>query len=212
MRIQRLIAACLVGAAALAVSADAPFEGVPRAEAAVVVAHTLPELVKRSPHVVVAKAVERRSLWEVAAGSKRIVTYTKLEVQDVIYGKPGKTVWVRTLGGAVGRIGQQVAGEARFQLKHRSIVFLFPTADGKTVVTGAAQGHFPLKRPKAKGGPATVKLSRSLGKVLPRRGPSISVQERLMHKRLDDAIADIRAAKTQLDALHKKPQRNNQQQ
>ena len=208
MRILRLLAAFLVGALLVVFHPSAPRSvcagwGVQEADAAVSVAYSLDELVGLSTHAVIAKAVERKSMWEHDGGGRRIVTYTKLEVQETIFGKPQATVWVRTLGGAVGRIGQQVAGEAEFTMGKIALVFLTPTDDKALVVSGAAQGHFPIVKP-TRTKPRTLKLSPSLGTVLPRRGPSISIQEALGKKSLDDAVLAIRDSKARIDALKRK--------
>jgi hypothetical protein len=205
MKALRLIAPLLVGGALVALDVGGPLEGSRPAHAAVSVAHSLDELVDLSPRCFVAKATERRSLWEQVGDGRRIVTYTELHVEEVVYGKPASTLWVRTLGGAVGRIGQQVAGEAQFQIGKRSLVFLTQTPAGMAVVSGAAQGHFPLIEPKEEGQARKLRLSPSLGTILPRRGPSISVQESLHDKQLEEAIALIRDAKARIDASRRKP-------
>ncbi len=200
MQIRSLLTACLVAASVVALDPAAPLRGPAQAQAAVSIAYSLAELVDASPQVVIAKALERRSLWETVAGSRRIVTYTKLEVVERIYGKTAKTIWVRTLGGSVGRIGQHVAGEAQFHIGRQSLVFLTHAHDDALVVSGAAQGHFPVVKPKKKNQSITLRLSPSLGKVLPRRGPSISVQAQLAGQRLDQALTKIRGTKRARDA------------
>jgi len=204
MQLRSLLLACSVAFAGVTLDTAAPLRGPAEAQAAVSVAYSLAELIDASPRVVVAKALERRSLWETVADSRRIVTYTKLQVVERVYGEPAKTLWVRTLGGAVGRIGQQVSGEAQFHVGRQSLVFLTPDKDGTLVVMGGGQGHFPVVKPKEEGRPATLRLSPTMGKVLPRRGPSVSVQAQLGGKQLDQAIAKIRQTKRERDAQRKK--------
>jgi hypothetical protein len=184
-----------------------PFE--PRsAEAAVAIAYTLDELVMHSERAIVGKAVERKSQWEEVAGSKRIVTYTKIVVQETMFGGDTKEIWVRTLGGAVGRIGQQVAGEANIAVGEKAVMFLARTPDGALVVTGMAQGHFPVRAQAAKPSdpppPERLAHSPSLGTLLPRKGPSISAQTRLVGKTLSESLAAIRTTKAEVDAREKK--------
>src|SRR5690606_26012643 len=118
---------------------------IPRAEAAVSVAYTLEELVDSAPTAVLARAVAQESRWEEIAGSRRIVTYTSLALEDGIYGEAKASLRVRTLGGVVGKVGQQVSGEASFRIGERAVVFLSATRSGTLVVAGAAQGHFPVR-------------------------------------------------------------------
>ncbi len=204
MQIRPLLTACLVVAAVVTLDPRTPLSGPAEAQASVAIAYSLEELVDASPQVVMVKALERRSLWEIVADSRRIVTYTKCQVIQRVYGKTAKTIWVRTLGGAVGRIGQQVGGEAQFHIGRQSLVFLTHTQDGTLVVSGSAQGHFPTVKPKKKGESLRLGLSPMLGAVLPRRGPSISAQALLLGQTLDQAIAKIAKTKRERDALRNK--------
>ena len=189
---------------------EAPLEGTPVAEAAVSIAYTLEELVDQSPWAVVATAKERFSQWQELGGSRRIVTYTRVDVHTGVYGKGlDSNVWIRTLGGVVDRIGQQVSGEADLRLNQRALVFLLRTPDGALVVSGAAQGHFPVAEAEKMGDqlvkPARLGFSPSMGKILPRKGPSISVHEVLIGLEPEAAIAKIREVKARRDALrHRK--------
>jgi hypothetical protein len=173
---------------------------VPRAEAAVSVAYTLEELVDSAPNAVLAKAVEQRSQWEEMAGSRRIVTYTRLTVETRIYGGGETSLWVRTLGGVVDKIGQEVAGEASFQLQQRAVVFLTATRLGTLVVAGAAQGHFPVREADAKNDAPRLRPSPSLGTIVDRPGPRVTVFEKLVGKPLADAVSLVRATKASRDA------------
>lgn len=170
------------------------------AEASTAVAYTLEELIDAAPTVVIAKAIERESKWEKVGDSKRIVTYTKLEIASEVLGAGPKTVWVRTLGGVVGKIGQQVAGEARFELGRTSLVFLAQAPAGITVVAGAAQGHYPAVADEADEAPVRLRVSPSLGKIIERPGPRITALQRLVGRSVPDAVTTIREAKAELDA------------
>jgi hypothetical protein len=211
MRI-RLTVACLLGALTFASIPGGSMIEPREAHAATAIAYTLEELVDQSSWAIVAVALERESLWERVAGGKRIVTYTKLEIDTTIYGdaltkEKSKTVWVRTLGGAVGKIGQSVAGEARFKLGAKSVLFLAKAVSGALVVSGASQGHYPVRVPPNDDGDdtskrkAVLRFSPSMGKIVPRHGPSITVQETLIGNVLKKAIAKIQATKAKRDAL-----------
>ncbi len=172
----------------------------------VAVAHRLEELVRHSTGVVLATPRERRSQWEELAGGKRIVTYTRLEIEARIDGAGTGEVWVRTLGGAVDGIGQVVAGEAALVLGERSIVFLTPAADGVLHVMGMAQGHYPLvaSEPQNEGAPRIERLvvSPSLGTLVARKG-GVSAGATLAGKTAREAADLVREARRALDA--KKP-------
>jgi hypothetical protein len=209
--------ACLLGALTFAAVPGGSLVTPREAHAATAIAYTLEELVDASPWAVVATTVEQKSAWEVIGGGKRIVTYSKLRIERAIYGAalPRETlpratkdaspeIWVRTLGGAVGKVGQAVAGEASFSVGKRSLSFLLETKDGKFVVSGAAQGHYPIVVPQAadeRHAKPVVRHSPSMGRIVRRQGPNITVQEVLIGKALDDAIAVIAATKAARDAL-----------
>lgn len=151
---------------------------------------TLEELVELSHTVAVVEAVERSSRWEEVAGSKRIVTYTKLVVHDTVTGAKQDEVWVRTLGGKVGKIGQHVAGEAQFTLGGRSVVFLTKSGDA-TTIAGMAQGHYPLEE---KDGVVRLKSSPDTGRLVDKRGPREPARAKLVGKTLGDATTSIQSA------------------
>jgi hypothetical protein len=175
------------------ISAPDGLPGLPtgRAEASVSVLLSLDELVAGSTHVVVATAGERRSVWEDLPSGRRIVTYTRLAVERSVAGAPVKEVWVRTLGGVVGRLGQSVAGEAQMPAGSRALLFL-AEARGVVVVAGRAQGHYPIK--VEADGIAKLAPSLDAGMLVPRRGPTISAREQLVGRALDDAAAVVTAA------------------
>ena len=79
------------------------------AEGGVARAIDLSELVRASQIVVVGTAVESHAQWETLGKQRRIVTYTRVRVDQQVAGAPASgDVWVRTLGGRVGNIGQKI--------------------------------------------------------------------------------------------------------
>jgi hypothetical protein len=104
------------------------------------------ELVAASTSIVSGTPAEAVSVWEDSDGprGRRIVTYTRVVVDRVLDGNPGADVWVRTLGGAVGTIGQHVDGEAALVPGQRALMFLRRRGDSAHAIVGMAQGHFPL--------------------------------------------------------------------
>lgn len=173
------------------VSLAAPLGGIgtiPCAQAAVSVQMSVGELVTASSIVAIATAIEHNSAWEDLEGGRRIVTYTRLRVERAITGECGGELWVRTLGGSVGKIGQVVSGEARLALGSTSVVFLTEHG-GSLVVTGMAQGHYPLVTSDSAS--PVLASSPDAGVLLPRRGPTISARDELVGASLDRAIAAV---------------------
>jgi hypothetical protein len=105
------------------------------------------DLVARASLVVTGTPLESSSVWESSDGArgKRIVTYTRVQIDRVFDGKPPGEVWVRTLGGQVGDIGQHVDGEAVLVPARPALMFLAARADGTHAVVGMGQGHYPLE-------------------------------------------------------------------
>jgi hypothetical protein len=160
--------------------------------ASVSVLMTLDELVTMSDECVIATALDHQSRWENLPSGKRIVTYTHLSIDETLAGKAKSEIWVRTLGGVVDDIGQNVSGEARIALNQRAVFFLADVDNGDgtgaTIVTGMAQGHFPLDE---SGTEPKLKASPDRGELLPRRGPSLSAAEVLVGQPLTQARSRI---------------------
>ncbi len=140
MRIVRSsLFALLLGAAAVAPAVVAPRE----AHASVSIAVGYEALVKDADAVAVITAQEAKSVWE----DGRIVTYTRVKVDQGVAGElgAGSEVWIRTLGGSVGRIGQFVDGEPNLAPGKPALLFLHKFKQGTTwEVSARAQGHFPV--------------------------------------------------------------------
>ncbi|HEX4516315.1 MAG TPA: hypothetical protein VH054_22360, partial [Polyangiaceae bacterium] len=75
----------------------------------------------------------------------RIATYTRVHGDRVVAGSVASEVWIKTLGGAVGDIGQTVDGEAVLRAGRQSLLFL-STYEGSLVVTARGQGQFAMVR------------------------------------------------------------------
>jgi hypothetical protein len=134
-RALRTFALFLAFAAALALA--------PPAEAMLAVEATVQQLVAESDLAVDATPEESYSTWEdIPKVGRRIVTYTRMKVSDAAFGDVPSDVWVRTLGGHVGDVGQRVEGEAEFAAGSRAVVFLRRVPDGRFRVTQMSQGHF----------------------------------------------------------------------
>lgn len=169
------------------------------AHATVSVLMSLDELVDKSSFAVVAQPVESYSKWEELGGAKRIVTYTRLVLEESVFGDAGTTknkndVWVRTLGGKVEGIGQHVAGEAQFAVGETSLVFLSRAPDSTAIVVGMAQGHYPLV---ASTDDRVLRSSPDTGTLIPRKKgePTASARDQLIGETLTAARAKILKAK-----------------
>jgi hypothetical protein len=133
--------------------------------ASVSIAATWDGLLQESTAAVVTSPIESQSVWE----GGRIYTYTHLRVDRAVAGglPNGSDVWVRTLGGVVGKIGQIVDGEPVFVPGRSSLVFLHPGPIGAFEVTARGQGQFPVVADDPKV-PARVVRSNTVGAILPR--------------------------------------------
>jgi hypothetical protein len=165
MRVLHFVAAAVCALGVLVLDPAYPSSGPQPASASVALAVTLDELVRHSDIALVGEAVEARSAWETVAGGRRIVTYTRVRALESVYGQPPDELWVRTLGGVVGRIGQQVSGEARLPTGSRHLLFLTRAPDGALVVTARAQGHFFVER---EGGTLKLRPSPDAGAIVTR--------------------------------------------
>jgi len=165
------------------------------AQASVSIAVTWDGLVRESTFAGMVTPTSATSVWE----SGRIYTYTQVHVDRVLAGDAGgaSDLWVRTMGGIVGNLGQVVDGEAVLTTGRPSLLFLHAGPTGAFQVTARGQGQFPLVL-DAK---SVLRLSRSSsvgGLVSPKRSttsaaPILAVE--MVHGRLvDDVARDVAAA------------------
>ena len=117
-----------------------------RAQATLFRGLSLPALVKYSELIVLATPLDASAHWELLGGRQRIVTDTRVRVEDVIAKDvPSQgELTVRTLGGTVGDRASLVYGEAALFLNQTSMLFMMHDDAGVLRVTGMAQGHYPL--------------------------------------------------------------------
>jgi len=167
-----------------------------RAAASVSVAVSWDGLLGGSTEAVIATATGTRSAWE----GGRIYTYSRVHVERAIAGTlaPGGEALVRTMGGIVGDVGQQVDGEAELVVGQASLLFLQPGPNGSFHVTARAQGQFPVI-PATPQQPAHVIRARSLGGLVLARVQAPAVPAALagdtLHGRpVEDAVREVLAA------------------
>lgn len=110
------------------------------ASAATLLAADLPQLVRMSDYVVLAKAESRRSRKQESSGL--IVTDVRLRVQIGLKGatKPDEVLTATLLGGTIGDVGLRVPGEASIPDDRGAIVFLRRASNGELNVSGMSQG------------------------------------------------------------------------
>jgi hypothetical protein len=193
---RRLVFCCALALAA----AIAPLIAPAPASASVAVRLSLDDLVRASRYVVVATAGERYSVWEDLAGGRRMVTYTRLSIDRSIVGQPSRDVWVRTLGGTIGSIGQYVSGEARLPAGSRSLLFLSEAA-GTLVVAALGQGQYPIMPPTKLGDVPRLRPSADRPELVVPKGlaPHVGAAAVLSGATVDDAARVIERAKRTLD-------------
>lgn len=162
-----------------------------RAEAAVARALGIRELVDKSKRVVVATALEQACEWQVIGGSRRIVTLTRVRVEELVTGAAPEAseLMLQTLGGRVGKVGQLVDGEAELVVGENSLVFTREVLSGLYGVTAMAQGYYPI-RMEARG--KVLRPSRSLPALI--NGKEAAV-ERLRNVTLSDGLNLVRGAR-----------------
>lgn len=111
-------------------------------EASVSIALSIDDVARHATLVARVVPLDRTSAWE----DDRIVTTTRLRVENVIAGRPSVgDLRVRTRGGVVGDVGQSVEGEPVFRDGEASVVFLAPRNSAHAVV-GRAQGQLLVSR------------------------------------------------------------------
>jgi hypothetical protein len=159
-----------------------------QASATVVRALSLPSLVQGSRRILVVTALAAESHFEELGRRRRIVTDTRVRVEEGLAKADGaeRELLVRTLGGAIGRLGERVHGQAQLTVGEPCVAFLLQGPDGLHYVNGMAQGHYPLR------GDAARRLTRSpdLPEIL---GFDESAVKALVGTELSSAGARIRA-------------------
>ncbi|NLE86992.1 MAG: hypothetical protein GX607_11395 [Myxococcales bacterium] len=175
----------LVGIAACA----APAIWTSPAEATIARALTTRQLVRASGRVVRGTPVERFSTWENVRGRRRIVTHTRVLVdEDLARPHDEREVLVLTWGGRVGDVAQLAHGEAALQVGEESVLFLTEERGGERRVTAMAQGHYPLERV---GSDLVLRRSPQLPELVDRKDAAV---DRLVARRLGDASRLIQEA------------------
>ena len=161
------------------------------AQASTARAVSLANLVRGSTRIARATTLESFARSEEIGGARHIVTYSRLRIDDSIHGPSGDSeTLVRTLGGRVADLGEIVHGEAELALHEPCLVFLMLDPNGVEVVTGMAQGHYPVAIDRA--GVPRLQLSRNLPQLV---GATPSAAAQLTGKPFSEARALILGAR-----------------
>jgi hypothetical protein len=151
---------------------------------------TLHELAAASGHACVATPLEAHCEWATFGNNRVIVTDTRVRVEESVWREPpGRELIVRVLGGRIGTLGEHVDGQARLVLGEPGVFFLIGSSDALQFITGAAQGHYPLKRDDQ--GAARLTPSPFLPTLVK---PGQAAIERLRSRTVPEARELIRAA------------------
>ncbi len=115
------------------------------AQATLIRGMTLAELSQSSDRILVGSALSFDTHWETVAGRRRIVTDTRVRVDEVLAKQDpaDSEILVRTLGGTVGDISALVHGEAMLGLQEPCVLFLSAKSQLHRV-RGMSQGHYPV--------------------------------------------------------------------
>lgn len=171
------------------------------AHASVMIAVPFESLVKDADAVAVVIPEEAKSVWE----EGRIYTYTKVRIDQGVAGETGgQELWIRTMGGVVGKIGQLVDGEPVFTANKPALLFLRKFKSGGTwEVSARAQGQFPVVVDEAK---KTKRLMRSanVGVLLPPKDAPTRV-EGPVTPQAQGAATDVSKIRLAGDVLHDRP-------
>jgi hypothetical protein len=188
------------------------------ANASVMIAVPFDSLVKDADAVAVIAPQESKSVWE----DGRIYTYTRVKIEQPVAGdastQGGGDVWIRTMGGVVGKVGQLVDGEPVFAANKPNLLFLRKfKAGGTWEVSARAQGQYPVVVDELSKKRRIIR-SANVGMLLPPKrlqqdsaaagvgtpGP-IAPQSADGQKPAGDAVADVSKIRLAGDVLHDKP-------
>jgi len=134
---------------------------------------SLKDLVQRSTRIARATPLDSFARSEEIGGTRHIVTYSRVRIDEPIHGPSGDSeTLVRTLGGRVGDLGEIVHGEAELALNESCLVFLMLDPNGVEFVTAMAQGHYPMTKDST--GVPRLHPSRNMANLVGRAPSAVS--------------------------------------
>lgn len=151
-----------------------PSRGPSSAQASLVLAMELPDLVEAAEHIVLAEVTNVSSAW--SPDRERILTTVELNVAEAWKGpqSQGRRVTLVQPGGVVGEIEMRVHGMPTFTVGERSVLFLTGTP---ARVVGLGQGRRflrfdrPSRRWMVEGGDRSAAVTRALDGALDPAAP-----------------------------------------
>lgn len=111
------------------------------ARATVLLDWTLEERVARADRVVVGTVISQRAVTE----GELILTENTIRVERALYGKPGATLVISTLGGTIGEATMDVPGEAVLHTGERIVAIVKRNAKGRNHLVSMGMGAFTLR-------------------------------------------------------------------
>jgi hypothetical protein len=103
---------------------------------------SLHDMVTVSSAIVHGTVIAQSSRWN--DDRSLVVTDVRIRVTDALKGAPGDEILVTQPGGVVGKLRVDVPGAAVFQPGQETVLFLKPTTEGRTIVTGLFLGRFDV--------------------------------------------------------------------
>lgn len=174
------------------------------AQASVMIAVPFDSLVKDADAVAVVVPEEAKSVWE----NGRIYTYTKVRIDQGVAGETGGgEIWIRTMGGVVGKIGQLVDGEPVLTAQKPALLFMRKfKAGGTWEVSARAQGQYPVVLDEAKKTQRVIR-SANVGVLLPPKKAPTQVEGQAQGPVAPQSAAPFDVSKIRLatDVLHDRP-------
>ncbi|MEW6325397.1 MAG: hypothetical protein AB1515_08445 [Nitrospirota bacterium] len=113
------------------------------AQAAVMPAKSLNELVHDADVICTCSVLEQHSQWD--PEQNMIITIVTLQVEERLKGGGGDQIQVEALGGIVGDKGLKVTGAPVFEQGERAVLFLKSAGENRHHVVGWAQGKFTIR-------------------------------------------------------------------
>jgi hypothetical protein len=161
-----------------------------------IIAPTFDDLVARADQVVLARVVDRRSLWMTSRSGRAIVTDVTLSIERTLKGPVYTQRSLEFLGGAVGDDMLEVDGMPQFRVGDRDVLFIRDSGRPASPLIGFMYGRFRVVR-DAVGGGQTIRTHdgrplASLADVGNPRPPAIIAPPRVVS--LDDFLQAIDTA------------------
>jgi hypothetical protein len=103
------------------------------------------EMVAAADTIVVAEAIDSRSVWVTSGANRAIVTRVTFRVSDTDKGLEQLLLPLEFLGGTVDDTTMEVSGVPTFELGDRAVLFVSSDRAASPIV-GHMQGRFPINR------------------------------------------------------------------